>query len=76
MLSNRYAKPPAAPVYLPPEVVKLGAKEFIFVDGGVTTYNNPAFQAFLMVTVEPYAINWSTGEDQLLVVSVGTGTNP
>ncbi len=66
----------AAPVYFPPQVVKLGRKEFIFVDGGVTTYNNPAFQAFLMATVEPYAMNWATGEDRLLLISVGTGTSP
>jgi len=25
-------------------------KEFVFVDGGVTMYNNPAFQMFLMAT--------------------------
>jgi patatin-like phospholipase/acyl hydrolase len=43
----------AAPVYFPPEVVRLGRKEFIFVDGGITVCNNPAFQAFLMATVEP-----------------------
>ena len=66
----------AAPVYFPPEVVQIGKKEFIFVDGGITMYNNPAFQAFLMATVEPFNLNWSTGEDQLLVVSVGTGTSP
>ncbi|MFT5699881.1 MAG: putative acylesterase/phospholipase RssA [Desulforhopalus sp.] len=66
----------AAPVYFPPEVVKVGGKEFVFVDGGITTYNNPAFQAFLMATVKPYNLNWSTGEDQFLVVSVGTGTSP
>jgi len=66
----------AAPVFFPPEVVRLGRKEFIFVDGGITTYNHPAFQAFLMATVEPYAMNWGTGEDRLLVISVGTGTSP
>jgi len=66
----------AAPTYFPPEVVKVGVKEFIFVDGGVTMYNNPAFQTFLMATVEPYNLNWPTGEDKLLVVSVGTGTSP
>jgi patatin-like phospholipase/acyl hydrolase len=66
----------AAPVYFPPEVVKVGKLEFIFVDGGITPYNNPAFQAFLMATVEPYEMNWKTGEDQLLVVSIGTGTSP
>jgi patatin-like phospholipase/acyl hydrolase len=66
----------AAPVYFPPEVVKLGAHTFVFVDGGITTYNNPAFQAFLMATVEPYKMNWPVGEDQMLVVSIGTGTSP
>ncbi len=66
----------AAPVYFPPEVVTMGTHEFIFVDGGITTYNNPAFQAFLMATLEPYRMNWPTGEDKLLVVSVGTGTSP
>ena len=29
-----------------------------------------------MATVEPYNLNWPAGEDQILVVSIGTGTNP
>ena len=66
----------AAPVYFPPEVIKMGKNEFIFVDGGITTYNNPAFQAFLMATVEPYKMAWTAGEDKMLVVSIGTGTSP
>jgi hypothetical protein len=66
----------AAPVYFPPEVVKLGKHEFVFVDGGITTYNNPAFQSFLMATVEPYKMGWPAGEDRMLVVSIGTGTSP
>jgi predicted patatin/cPLA2 family phospholipase len=66
----------AAPVYFPPEVVKVGSREFVFVDGGITTYNNPAFQAFLMATMEPYKMGWPAGEDKMLVVSIGTGTSP
>ena len=66
----------AAPVYFPPEVVNLGKRQFVFVDGGITMYNNPAFQAFLMATVEPYKMNWATGEDKLLCISIGTGTSP
>jgi len=71
----------AAPVFFPPEVVTFAEGtsdqyQFIFVDGGITMYNNPAFQAFLMATVEPYKMGWATGEDQMLVVSVGTGTSP
>jgi patatin-like phospholipase/acyl hydrolase len=65
----------AAPVYFPPEVINMGTNKFVFVDGGITTYNNPAFQAFLMATVEPYNMNWPVGEQNLLVVSIGTGTS-
>ena len=66
----------AAPCFFPPEVVHMGNEAFIFIDGALTTYNNPAFQAFLMATVEPYNLNWPAGEDQILLVSIGTGTNP
>ncbi len=52
------------------------AYEFIFVDGGGTTSNNPAFLAFQMATAKPYGLNWATGGDTLLVVSVGTGSAP
>jgi patatin-like phospholipase/acyl hydrolase len=67
----------AAPTYFPPEIVTLGKQkqyDFIFVDGGVTTYNNPAYLAFQMATVKPYQVNWQTGADQMLIVSVGTGS--
>jgi uncharacterized protein len=65
----------AAPVYFPPELINTGQQEFVFVDGGITTYNNPSFQSFLMATTEPYNVNWPAGEDRLLVVSIGTGTS-
>jgi hypothetical protein len=63
----------AAPTYFSPEVVTLGGQELLFVDGGVTTYNNPAFLLFLMATAAPYRLQWPTGADRLLLVSVGTG---
>jgi hypothetical protein len=66
----------AAPTYFPPEVIKVGEEEFIFVDGGVTMYNNPAFQLFLMATVEAYNLAWPAGEKEMLLVSIGTGTDP
>ena len=66
----------AAPTFFPAEEVQLGDQKFIFVDGGITPYNNPAFQLFLMATAEPYQLNWSTGEDNMLLVSVGTGLTP
>jgi len=77
----------AAPTYFPPEVIVLpsarpaGEREFIFVDGGVTMYNNPAFQMFLMATLDRYwalkpDARWRPGADRMLIVSVGTGTSP
>jgi len=66
----------AAPTFFPPEKVTIGTQNFIFVDGGITPYNNPAFQLFLMATTEPYNLNWSASEDNMLLVSVGTGTTP
>jgi predicted acylesterase/phospholipase RssA len=63
----------AAPTYFPPELVNIGEHEFIFVDGGVTMYNNPAFQQFLMATVKAFNLGWPTGEEQMLLVSIGTG---
>ena len=62
----------AAPTYFPPEVVRVG-RDFIFVDGAVTMFNNPAFQLFLMATSEPYHLLWPTGADKMLLISVGTG---
>jgi uncharacterized protein len=60
-----------------------GGKPFVFVDGGVTMYNNPAFQMFLMATVDRYWIKappenrgWDTGTDKMLIISVGSGTSP
>jgi predicted acylesterase/phospholipase RssA len=70
----------AAPVYFAPEVLQWDkndpSKAFKFVDGGVTPYNNPAFLLWRMATQAPFGLNWPTGEQKLLVVSVGTGLSP
>jgi patatin-like phospholipase/acyl hydrolase len=69
----------AAPTFFPPEKITLGDKDkypFVFVDGGITMYNNPSFQTFLMSTLGPYKLDWETGVDKLLIISLGTGTCP
>ena len=70
----------AAPIYFAPEVLQWDpndpTKTFVFEDGGLTPYNNPAFLISRMATVKQYNLNWDTGEDKLLVVSVGTGSAP
>jgi hypothetical protein len=65
-------------VYFPPEVLQWDKTDptntFVFVDGGVTPYNNPAFLMYRLATAAPYRLKWPTGEKNLLVVSVGTGS--
>jgi hypothetical protein len=70
----------AAPVFFPPEVVQWDPKDeskaFVFEDGGLTPYNNPAFLIARMATHPAYKLGWATGEKNLLVMSVGTGSAP
>ena len=63
----------AAPTFFPPEKIDISGREYLFLDGAITPYNNPAFQAYLMSTLNAYNMNWKKGEDKILVVSVGTG---
>ena len=70
----------AAPAYFRPETLQWDPenpeKTFVFVDGGVTPYNNPAYLLYRMVTEPSYKLNWQTGEEKLLIISVGTGSAP
>ncbi|HXA16870.1 MAG TPA: patatin-like phospholipase family protein [Thermoanaerobaculia bacterium] len=70
----------AAPTFFPPEVIQWDKKDvkksFVFVDGGTTPYNNPAFLLYRMATLEPYNLQWQRGEQNLLIISVGTGAAP
>lgn len=58
-------------------------EEGLFVDGAVSGHNNPAVQAILTSTLPSYgfgeldengqARGWTSGENNLLVINVGTG---
>ena len=63
----------AAPTYFPPEEIKLAGKMRLFMDGGITPYNNPALIAVLMATLPRYRICWPAKRELLHVISVGTG---
>jgi Patatin-like phospholipase len=67
----------AAPIFFPPEVIEWDpddpAKSFVFVDGGMTPYNNPAFLLYRMATLPEYRLGWAQGERDLMLVSLGTG---
>jgi len=62
----------AAPVYFDPEVIELGEKQFTFVDGSVTPYNNPTLIAALTAILPCYRLEWPTGPDNIRITSVGT----
>ncbi len=66
----------AAPSCFPAESIRVGPRPFLFQDGGVTPFNNPAFQMFLMATACPYRVGWTAAPESLLVVSVGAGSTP
>ncbi|MBF5045882.1 patatin [Aggregicoccus sp. 17bor-14] len=63
----------AAPTYFAPQWLRVGRQARLFVDGGVSAYNNPALLLFLLATLPAYRVGWPTGEERLLLVSVGTG---
>ena len=69
----------AAPSYFKPVelIVEPGGKPGTFVDGGVSTANNPSLQALQVVLLDGFRWNWRPGDKELLLISVGTGrTNP
>ena len=69
----------AAPHYFDPEQLTVGrdadGKEQVgvFVDGGVSPHNNPSLQLLMLAWLRGYALQWPSGADQLLLVSLGTG---
>jgi hypothetical protein len=63
----------AAPSYFPPQPIDVGGHPFVFVDGGITPFNNPALLAVVMATLPQFRMNWPASREQLHVVSVGTG---
>lgn len=69
----------AAPAFFDPETIEIAraaGKKTVsgrFVDGGVSPFNNPALMAVMYATTGGFSLNWATGPDKLLVVSIGTG---
>ena len=65
----------AAPTYFEPEKIRVSDDlEGAFVDGGVSPHNNPALQLLMLATLKGHELCWPTGADQLLLVSLGTGS--
>jgi uncharacterized protein len=47
--------------------------EGVFVDGAIAGLNNPSVQLLKVATLKSFGFEWPSGEDQILMVSVGTG---
>jgi hypothetical protein len=68
----------AAPTYFPPQTISVPdesgkMQSYEFLDGGVSSYNNPSLQVFLEATIPAYGHGWTMGTDQLMLMSLGTG---
>lgn len=72
----------AAPSFFDPEWIEIATDargwvtKGVFVDGGVSPFNNPALQAFMVATLGGFGLRWRTGPTNLLVMSIGTGRRP
>lgn len=75
LLSDIIRASAAAPIFFQPVFLDVGRGEVgSFVDGGVSMFNNPTMELLLLATLKGYPFHWSTGQDQLMIVSAGTGT--
>ena len=45
----------------------------LFIDGGVSPYNNPGMALLMLVTLQQFGICWDLGANNLSIISVGTG---
>ena len=45
----------------------------VFFDGAMTPHGNPTLQLAMTALIPAYGLGWAAGEDQLLIISVGTG---
>jgi len=64
----------AAPTYFVPQMIDVGdGQRAAFVDGGVSMANNPALTLLMVATLNGFPFHWPMGEENLSIVSVGTG---
>jgi uncharacterized protein len=75
-LANIVRASAAAPHYFDPEIIEIvkGEPPGIFIDGALTPHNNPAFQLLLLATLPQYGLSWTASPQDLVIVSVGTGS--
>ncbi|MBL0110680.1 MAG: hypothetical protein IPP42_07415 [Saprospiraceae bacterium] len=65
----------AAPSYFTSKELTLSNKPAVFIDGGVSSNNNPSLMLFMIATLKGYPFQWKKGNDNLFLTSIGTGTH-
>lgn len=64
----------AAPTYFAPQLMDVkDGQAAAFIDGGLSMANNPALTLLMVATLKGFPFRWPMDEDNLLLVSVGTG---
>ena len=66
----------AAPTYFAPQMIDvMDGQKAAFIDGGLSMANNPSLTLLMIATLNGFPFHWKMGEENLLLVSVGTGYN-
>lgn len=74
VLSKLLRAATSAPTYFAPQRIKISERETgLFVDGGLSPYNDPSLALLMLVRMKAYGLNWATGPENLFVLSLGTG---
>ena len=64
----------AAPTYFAPQMIEvMKDQEAAFIDGGLSMANNPSLTLLMIATLKGFPFHWKMSDDDLLLVSVGTG---
>lgn len=65
----------SAPTYFSPQRIKIAkdGQYGLFVDGGLSPYNDPSMALLMLVRMSSYGLNWPMGPENLFVLSLGTG---
>ncbi|HWG04303.1 MAG TPA: patatin-like phospholipase family protein [Beijerinckiaceae bacterium] len=75
-LANIVRASTAAPSFFDPELIEIAPDHppGLFIDGGLTPHNNPSLLMLMTAVLPAYGLNWKLGPENLLIVSVGTGS--
>ena len=64
----------AAPTYFAPQMIEvMKDQKAAFIDGGLSMANNPSLTLLMIATLKGFPFHWKMSEENLLLVSVGTG---